>query len=1277
MPLFAKLATALDEILDGAAELAVPADRSGNVSTATAGAPADRARNTETPKTPCTGVPTFGSSIADGTLHRSRSVSSLCGNDDQSTGAVRKGGKLRRNSASVAVNGHSDMCIHSLPTHESSLVVTPEEKAIFAKLGTQTNTDALLAELAARPIHGLSLGACNDAFKLALEKRVPYAPVDALYQLYNRMCSQGPTPNKNTYAMVVHALCLSDMELGSRFCTTALLPEGDNLARAVHVAQTAHATKHLIGSVDVYNELLKCCSMRGRSREALLVVSLIEDNVWTTKNADSYRLLLLSIVNDRLLVEGESPAQHSSRLLSACSLVFSTFERVAAAMTAIDANSSAFSPSQCAEVWATMLDVHFLLGDAVGAVALFERMLASQSCDAVPLVDEGIISRMVLGFVLVDDCLSAVQWLWQLHTSQLPMPSATALEGVLAATLQQQPAEAALMLRDIATILVARDAPETSASAVTSRCVTNLADVLEHCQGPNALSDADLHSCFDALHALAQRVFAVYTPAHPIRTRQQCAPVAALLRLAAQQSVEGRADEAGILFALSMSALRSTDLASSTCVSLLRDGCHLPMAIADAALVSPARDRSLGDACVRFVALATVVAPALSDVQCTVTDAANTAMVRQYECASRELHGRLQSLPVDEAAWHQVLSAFVAVEQRAPSTFPGPDGHSGLGKLLSELAQLPLHATHGCVRPTIDVDALRALLVGKYGEEGALILDGWVHDASRLVPRAPIAQSVSPPLPTPEHTGGVSATHLPAVVSIDNVLSNAIQGLARPHGQVHAEELYERVHEKAKHGVYPSPGALAVLLNACGRNADAERIDELYAMALHVLASRSNNREWRMAHWTQLEDGMITALSHAGLGERANVHRQRLISADQVPSASAYAALIATIQERTDDAVVAEQLFSESQRLGVRPTTYLYNTVISKLSRARKVDQALRLFDEMRTANLRPSSVTYGAAINACVRTGDETRATQLFAEMEAQPTFQPRVPPYNTMIQYFVHSTMDREKALHYYEKMQQAGVRPSAHTYKLLLDLWGTIEPVQSDRQRAVFSKLSADRLVGVQGTHWASLIHTQGTVLHDLEQALETFESIAEHAPATRMSISTVPDAVVYESLFAVFVAHGRTDLMPAYLARMVGQGILPTAYIANLLIKGYAQDGLMGLVEARRVFDAMIDPPAGIAAAGNHLPRHHGAGALGMRRERMPVRPNREQALDRANMLGAHVYREPSTYEAMIRAELSYGHTDRASALFERMKARAFPAALLNRARAMFDHVGARH
>ena len=438
----------------------------------------------------------------------------------------------------------------------------------------------------------------------------------------------------------------------------------------------------------------------------------------------------------------------------------------------------------------------------------------------------------------------------------------------------------------------------------------------------------------------------------------------------------------------------------------------------------------------------------------------------------------------------------------------------------------------------------------------------------------------------------------------------------------------------------------------------------------HVIAAQHRNLESRLRGWVQVEDAMITALSHSGESARANAHRERIVAASQVPSASAYAALIATIQERTDDAAIAEDLFNESQRLGVRPTTYLFNTVISKLSRARKAEQALQLFDMMRIARVRPTSVTFGAAINACVRTGDEARATALFAEMESQKSFQPRVPPYNTMIQYYVYSRPQREQALLYFKKMQEAGVRPSAHTYKLLLDMWGTIDPVQPEQQQSVFAKLTADRLVSVQGTHWASLIHTQGSVLHNLDRAMEIFDSIADHAPARGPGASTVPDAVVYEAMIAVFVAHDRTDLMPAYTTRMLGQGIMPTAYIANLLIKGYAADGPLGLAEARRVFNSMSDPPAGVAAAGNHLPRHHGAGALRQFRERPSPRGS-NLARDSANVLGAHVNREPSTYEAMIRAELSHGNTAEARNVLERMKARAFPAALVNRARALFD------
>lgn len=181
----------------------------------------------------------------------------------------------------------------------------------------------------------------------------------------------------------------------------------------------------------------------------------------------------------------------------------------------------------------------------------------------------------------------------------------------------------------------------------------------------------------------------------------------------------------------------------------------------------------------------------------------------------------------------------------------------------------------------------------------------------------------------------------------------------------------------------------------------------------------------------------------------ASVHRHRLIAGGRVPTANAYAALIATVKDTTDDALIAQELFDESQRLGCRPNTYLFNTVISKLSRARKAERALQLFDLMTSPelNLNPTSVTYGAVINAYTRTGDEDSAVRLFEKMEQDRGFKPRVPPYNTMIQFFTSTKPDRAKAERFVEKMRKWRVEPSAHTYKLFLDLYGNMEVSKID--------------------------------------------------------------------------------------------------------------------------------------------------------------------------------------------------------------------------------------
>jgi pentatricopeptide repeat protein len=178
-------------------------------------------------------------------------------------------------------------------------------------------------------------------------------------------------------------------------------------------------------------------------------------------------------------------------------------------------------------------------------------------------------------------------------------------------------------------------------------------------------------------------------------------------------------------------------------------------------------------------------------------------------------------------------------------------------------------------------------------------------------------------------------------------------------------------------------------------------------------------------------------------------------------------------------------------------------------------------------------------------------------------------------------------------------------------------------------VFKRLQQDRSVRVQGAHWAALINAYGCAAHNLDRALSTFDSIPAHAQ---------PDAVAFEALFNAIVTHHRVDLVPTYLQRMADAGVHMTAYIANLLIKGYATAGQLEL--ARGVFDGMADPPVGLAAVHNH-PGH--AGQESVRGDaQIPV--------------GAPVFREPSTWEAMVRAELGAGEKERATALLDRMEDR---------------------
>lgn len=202
--------------------------------------------------------------------------------------------------------------------------------------------------------------------------------------------------------------------------------------------------------------------------------------------------------------------------------------------------------------------------------------------------------------------------------------------------------------------------------------------------------------------------------------------------------------------------------------------------------------------------------------------------------------------------------------------------------------------------------------------------------------------------------------------------------------------------------------------------------------------------------------------------------------------------------------------------------------------------------------------------------------------------------------------------------------------------MDNYGTVQPVDIASMQRVFEDLLNDRNVQVQGTHWAALINAWGCVQKDLVKAVQLFESIKNH-PSSAGSKISLPDALVLEALVNVFVLHRRMDLAQTYLLNATAYGVHMTAYIANLLIKGYAASD--DIVSARDIFEGLADPPAGVAAPFNH--GDHGS--------HVPQKPY-------AQSNGAFVYREPSTWEAMLRAELGSGNRDKALELLERLKSR---------------------
>jgi pentatricopeptide repeat protein len=498
---------------------------------------------------------------------------------------------------------------------------------------------------------------------------------------------------------------------------------------------------------------------------------------------------------------------------------------------------------------------------------------------------------------------------------------------------------------------------------------------------------------------------------------------------------------------------------------------------------------------------------------------------------------------------------------------------------------------------------------------------------SRFMSLRGVSDPRNAPAPVPEVAQSFPATPYPATPAVprqedsfDPYAHNTdVKGsffiteeLEGGHGRKapRLNEALARFRNVRRAGRHPRYIVYAKLISAAAKEGKLDLCQEILAMARADVPPLPQYPVVRYG-WSSILDAMIGACLTQGRRTLAEDYHQELLSMGSTPSANTYGLYITTLKESAktfDEASEAVKIFIRAKTEGVEPTSFLYNALIGKLGKARRIDDCLFYFAEMRALGIKPTSVTYGTIVNALCRVSDEKFAEELFDEMEAMPNYKARPAPYNSMMQFFLTTKRDKAKVLEYYERMKAKGIAPTAHTFKLLIDTHATLEPVDMAAAESVLDAIRASGQTP-EPVHYASLIHARGCVLHDMDGARRVFDAVMRDR-------AVPPHSCLFQALFEAMVANHQVAATEPVLAQMRALRVELTPYIANTLIHGWAAE--KNIAKAKEVY----------AAVG------------------------REK-------------REPSTYEAMTRAFLAVQDRESANAVVTEMLGRGYPSAVVNK------------
>ncbi|KAK9093739.1 hypothetical protein Scep_025208 [Stephania cephalantha] len=260
-------------------------------------------------------------------------------------------------------------------------------------------------------------------------------------------------------------------------------------------------------------------------------------------------------------------------------------------------------------------------------------------------------------------------------------------------------------------------------------------------------------------------------------------------------------------------------------------------------------------------------------------------------------------------------------------------------------------------------------------------------------------------------------------------------------------------------------------------------------------------------------------------------------------------------------------LFSiESKSNGlVKLHDQFFNTLIRSYGDAGLIHESIKLFSTMDEMGIAPSVFTFNSLLSVLLRRGRTQMAKKVFDEMP-QRGVSPDVVTFNVLIRGCCLNSMI-DDGFWYFREMDKFQVCPDVVTYNTLVDGLCRVGKVRTARNLVKGMMKSPKK-----GVDLSPNVVTWTTLLRGycekqwIDEALEVFEEIVKSGMK--------PNGITYNTLIQGLCAAKRFDKIREVMEGMIGEGeggFAPDTCTFNTLMNAHCGEGRLG--EAMEVFEKM--------------------------------------------------------------------------------------------------------